>query len=549
MPGNGDGTDQDYALVVSNAQEQNAPVLTPEQVVIDDPAPADNDDQLEPAEPFLLDVNLRNGGDTGATGVSGTISGNGLLLSPPNASWSNIASNQTGTNTDPFEGQLSASAACGADVTATLALSTNQGATTVPVTLPTGEAGSPVTRTGGAVAIPDESSVGAASTISVAAAGLVKDLDVRITSLAHPWVGDLAIDLTSPEGTTVRLVQHPGGPDNGGDNLINTVFDDEAPTNISQGAAPYTGAFKPQNDQLSRFDGQQQQGTWTLRVRDLFEGDTGTLNSWQTTTRRAICDFQDHVPPDTSISAGPSATTASRTASFSFVSSEGGSRFDCSLDGGPAAPCESPHTVSDLSEGTHTLRVQALDQADNLDPSPAERSWTVDTTAPTVSLASPRPGAVVLEARPQLSGAGGLAAGDAGTVTVKLWRGSVAAGLPTQTLSVPRDAGSGAWSTLPATLTDGAWTARAEQADAAGNTGVSVPVTFTIGTADTPLRTLRSSPRSRISRMLARAGSPSWPAAVPLAVSRLSCAPPGGARRCSAARGRASQRSVPGRSR
>jgi subtilisin-like proprotein convertase family protein len=485
VPGNGDGTDQDYAVVVSNAQEENAPVLTPEQVVIDDPAPADNDDQLEPAEPFLLDVNLRNGGDTGATGVSGTISGNGLLLSQPNASWSNLVSNQTGTNIDPFEGQLPATAACGQDVTATLALSTTQGGTNVPVTLPTGEAGSPVTRNGNAVAIPDESSVGAASTINVAAAGLVKDLDVRITSLAHTWVGDLAIDLTSPDGTTVRLVQHPGGPDNGGDNLINTVFDDEAPTNISQGAAPYTGAFRPQNDQLSRFDGQQQQGTWTLRVRDLFEGDTGTLNSWQTTTRRAICDFQDHVPPDTSISTGPSGTTTSRTASFSFVSSEGGSRFDCSLDGGPAAPCESPHTVSDLSEGTHTLRVQALDQADNLDPSPAERSWTVDTTAPAVSLSSPRPGAFVREAQPQLSGSGGLAAGDAGTVTVKLWRGNAAAGLPTQTLSVPRDAASGTWSTRPATLTDGAWTARAEQTDAAGNTGVSAPVTFTIGTADT----------------------------------------------------------------
>jgi hypothetical protein len=262
------------------------------------------------------------------------------------------------------------------------------------------------------------------------------------------------------------------------------VFDDEAPANISQGAAPYTGAFRPQNDQLSRFDGQQQQGTWTLRVRDLFEGDTGTLNGWQTTTRRAICDFQDHVPPDTSISAGPSGTTTSRTASFSFASSEGGSRFDCSLDGAPAAPCESPLTVSDLSEGTHTFRVQALDQADNLDPSPAERSWTVDTTAPAVSLSTPRAGAVLPDPRPPLSGSGGLAAGDAGTVLVKLWRGNVAAGLPAQTLAVPRDAVSGAWSTRPTTLTDGAWTARAEQTDAAGNTGVSAPVTFSVGVPD-----------------------------------------------------------------
>ena len=44
----------------------------------------------------------------------------------------------------------------------------------------------------------------------------------------HGWVGDLAIDLTGPDGTTVRLADHPGGPDNGGDNFTGTVFDDEA---------------------------------------------------------------------------------------------------------------------------------------------------------------------------------------------------------------------------------------------------------------------------------------------------------------------------------
>jgi Bacterial Ig-like domain len=92
----------------------------------------------------------------------------------------------------------------------------------------------------------------------------------------------------------------------------------------------------------------------------------------------------------------------------------------------------------------------------------------------------------VRDARPQLAGSGGVAAGDSETVTVNLWRGALAAGAPAQALTVPRNPASGAWSTRPATLADGAWTARAEQTDAAGNTGVSAPVTFSVGESTTP---------------------------------------------------------------
>jgi subtilisin-like proprotein convertase family protein len=486
VPGGPDSTDQDFALVVSNAQAQPAPVLAPEEAVISDQVPeGDGDSFLERDERFELDVDLRNGGDADASNVSGPISATGLSFTQDAGDWGNIPQGDAATTTVPFAGEVLPTTTCGEDLTATLALNGGQGS--LPVTLPTGEPGvpqaTPLRTHAPPLSIPDESSVGATSTIAVNTPGLVKDMNVTLGNLTHSWVGDLVIELTSPEGTTVRLVQHPGGPDNGGDNFINTVFDDEASTNISDAGAPYAGSFRPQNDQLSRFDGEQRQGTWTLRVRDLFEGDAGTLTSWQTTTRRAICDLTDHTPPDTAITARPPALTTSRTASFSFQSTEAEANFDCSLDGAPATACDSQHVLGDLGDGAHTLRVQARDSADNLDPSPAEWSWTVDTTAPAVSLSTPGQGTLLRDARPQLAGSGGLAAGDAGTVTVKLWRGSVVAGLPVQTLSVPRDAASGAWSTRPATLADGTWTARAEQADAAGNIGASPPVTFVVGTA------------------------------------------------------------------
>ena len=157
----------------------------------------------------------------------------------------------------------------------------------------------------------------------------VKDVDLRLTELDHTWVGDLVIELTGPDGTTVVLAEHPGGPDNRTDNpntgavenqaFVNTVFDDEAVPSIGSGSEPYTGSFKPQRDQLSRFDGKDRRGTWTLRVRDLFEGDTGTLRAWGLTSRKAVCDF-DSVPPETSIAAAPGSPVAQSSASFEFSS-------------------------------------------------------------------------------------------------------------------------------------------------------------------------------------------------------------------------------------
>ncbi len=158
----------------------------------------------------------------------------------------------------------------------------------------TGAAGPAVSSTTGSIAqaIPDESSNGVASTVNVPSSGRIKDVDVVINSIAHTWVGDLALELRHPDGTTVELARHPGGPDNGGNNLTGTVFDDEAPANIAQGAVPYSGRFRPQNDQLSRLDGKDKLGAWTLRVKDLYEGQTGTLRGWGMSTRSAVCDYR-----------------------------------------------------------------------------------------------------------------------------------------------------------------------------------------------------------------------------------------------------------------
>ena len=73
LPGNGDQQDQDFALVVSNAEAaSDSPLLVHDASTVSDGAGGDGDGTPEPGEPFTLDERVRNAGEVVATGVSGT---------------------------------------------------------------------------------------------------------------------------------------------------------------------------------------------------------------------------------------------------------------------------------------------------------------------------------------------------------------------------------------------------------------------------------------------------------------------------------------------
>ena len=95
----------------------------------------------------------------------------------------------------------------------------------------------------------------------------------------------------------------------------------------------------------------------------------------------------DQTPPETQIDSGPSGQTNNASPSFAF-SSEPGASFECKLDSGSYAACSSPKSYSSLAGGSHTFSVRATDQAGNTDPSPASRSFTVDTTPPETTIDS-----------------------------------------------------------------------------------------------------------------------------------------------------------------
>jgi Calcineurin-like phosphoesterase len=85
----------------------------------------------------------------------------------------------------------------------------------------------------------------------------------------------------------------------------------------------------------------------------------------------------DTSPPDTTITSAPPATTTATDATFAFTSTEPGT-FHCSLDGGAWESCASPRTYSGLTVGQHAFQARAVDQAGNVDGSPASHSWTIE---------------------------------------------------------------------------------------------------------------------------------------------------------------------------
>jgi len=107
--------------------------------------------------------------------------------------------------------------------------------------------------------IPDASATGVSTTLTIGTGIEIDRVEVTL-SLAHSWISDLQVVLTSPDGTQSILVDRPGvgALDANGSGQDNIAF-----------------TFGTVHDW-----GESGQGVWTLTIRDLAGGDTGVLNSW-----------------------------------------------------------------------------------------------------------------------------------------------------------------------------------------------------------------------------------------------------------------------------
>jgi hypothetical protein len=81
---------------------------------------------------------------------------------------------------------------------------------------------------------------------------------------------------------------------------------------------------------------------------------------------------------NTAINSGPSGTTSSTSATFTFSSPDDPlATFECKLDAGAWAACTSAKTYSGLAVGSHTFSVRARDFEGLRDLTPASRTWSV----------------------------------------------------------------------------------------------------------------------------------------------------------------------------
>lgn len=98
-----------------------------------------------------------------------------------------------------------------------------------------------------------------------------------LLDISHPRRGDLKVTLTSPEGSTVTIVE-PNPLDLGAD-IRQCFVDFGCPYAATDFLSGYTPVSAPFGD-LSELAGEDPFGTWTLTVTDSGVGQTGVVNDW-----------------------------------------------------------------------------------------------------------------------------------------------------------------------------------------------------------------------------------------------------------------------------
>ncbi len=140
-----------------------------------------------------------------------------------------------------------------------------------------------------------------------------------------------------------------------------------------------------------------------------------------------------------------------------------------------------------LADGTYTARAEQKDSDFHGQTGMSTPvTFTVDADPPVVTLTSPASGSSTSAESESVGGTSGAAEGDLPTITVKLFAGStIASQAPLETVMV--QAVKERWTAAFGGLSSGTYTARAQQSDDVGNTGVSKPVTFTVTAPKVPV--------------------------------------------------------------
>jgi len=103
----------------------------------------------------------------------------------------------------------------------------------------------------------------------------IEDINVTV-NISHTSISDLIITLTSPEGTTITLL------DRVCDDLedMDVIFDDKGFSQACNSSAPTLSGLTIPEDKLSAFYGESFNGSWLLNVEDVTFQDGGAIGTF-----------------------------------------------------------------------------------------------------------------------------------------------------------------------------------------------------------------------------------------------------------------------------
>jgi hypothetical protein len=176
------------------------------------------------------------------------------------------------------------------------------------------------------------------------------------------------IDLTDP---TVTITAKPSNPSNVASPSFEFAASEPSTFRCKLDAGAFAACTSPK-PYVGLANGSH---TFTVEATDTARNAGIAVYTWTI----------DTVPPAAPVITGkPSSSSNTRSASFSFTAADS---TLCRIDAAAPAPCTSPVSYNDLSDGPHTFGVRARDQAGNLSDE-VTHSWTIETRAPTAALVS-----------------------------------------------------------------------------------------------------------------------------------------------------------------
>jgi Ca2+-binding RTX toxin-like protein len=223
----------------------------------------------------------------------------------------------------------------------------------------------------------------------------------------------------------------------------------------------------------------QTPGVKTLSVKAM----NGTTQQGTIVTRTFEIDT---AAPDTAFTSTPAAATSGASATFVVAPGDPGTTLRCALDTPTFTPCTSPIQLDGLTEASHTLKVQAVDVAGNVDATPASYTWSVDKTAPDTVINTGPTGATT-DSTPDFT-FGGTPSADVSAYECRITETGSTAVVPFTLCATPF---------AGAALDDGSYTFEVRARDAAGNkdaTPASRSFVLSQGAATVTLTTIAGQP-------------------------------------------------------